>query len=140
MEVTSYQVTYLGDYPCGHRHTLSMEIEALGVADAIEKSKEILSDSDIKSTNHTLYSVVPVGFGMSSLAEINLCPPRDRIKLLPCPFCGNDEVELNHSNWDGEDMFVIHCDCCGAKQPEDYLDAAVRIWNQREVLPTTEVK
>lgn len=83
MEMTSYQVTYLGDYPCGHRHTLSMEIEALGVADAIEKSKEILSDSDIKSTNHTLYSVVPVGFGMSSLAEINLCPPRDQIKLLP---------------------------------------------------------
>lgn len=140
MDMNKYLVTYLGDYPCGHRHTLSMETHALGVSDAIEKSEEILSDSGIKSTNHTLYSVVPAGFGMNTLAEINLCPPKDQIKLLPCPFCGNDEVELNYSGWDGEDMFVIHCDCCGTKQPEDYQDTAVLVWNQREALPTTEAK
>ncbi|MDE8747557.1 Lar family restriction alleviation protein [Providencia stuartii] len=139
MDMNKYLVTYLSDYPCGHRHALSMEIHALGVSDAIEKSEEMLADTDTKSTNHTLYSVVPVGFGESTLAEINLCPPKDQVKLLPCPFCGNDEVELNYSRWDGEDMFVIHCDCCGATQPEDYQDTAVRVWNQRKT-STTEAK
>lgn len=134
----TYLVTYLGDYPCGHRHQLSMEIKALSVIDAIEESQEYLADDDITSINHTLYSVVPVSVG--ALSEFNLCPPREEIKLLPCPFCGNDEIEMNYSKWDGDYMYVVRCDCCGTEQPEDDQHSAVRIWNQREALPTTEAK
>nr|ELR5040606.1 Lar family restriction alleviation protein [Providencia stuartii]ELR5081576.1 Lar family restriction alleviation protein [Providencia stuartii] len=140
MDMNKYLVTYLGDYPCGHRHTLSMEIHALGVSDAIEKSEELLADEDIKSINHSLYSVVPVGAGLEALAEINMCPPRSEIALLPCPFCGNDEIDMNYSYWAGEYMYVIRCSCCGTQQMEEDQHSAVRVWNQREALSTTEAK
>lgn len=140
MKTTKYAVTYLGNYPCGHRHPLTITVTAQNAGSAIEKALESLADDRITSTNHTLYAVIPVGFDTSMTAEIAMCPPRSEIELQPCPFCGNDDIELNSTSWDGEYLYTVRCDCCGSSQPEDTLETAVRVWNQREALQTAEVK
>ncbi|MDH0356283.1 Lar family restriction alleviation protein [Morganella sp. GD04133] len=132
METTKYAVTYLGNYPCGHRHALTVTVTAQDAGSAIEKALESLTDDRITSTNHTLYAVIPVGFDTSMTAEIAMCPPRSEIELQPCPFCGNDDIELNSTGWDGEYLYTVRCDCCGSSQPEDTLETALRVWNQRE--------
>lgn len=132
MEMTKYAVTYLGDYPCGHRHALTITVVAQDANSAIEKALLSLADDRITSTNHMLHAVVPVGFSTSMMAEIDMCPPRSEIELQPCPFCGNDDIELSSTGWDGEYLYTVSCDCCGSSQPEDSLETAVRVWNQRE--------
>ncbi|MEM8058616.1 Lar family restriction alleviation protein [Morganella morganii subsp. sibonii] len=140
METTKYAVTYLGDYPCGHRHALTITVTAQDAGSAIEKALLSLADDRITSTRHTLYAVIPVGFSTSMMAEVDMCPPRSGIELQPCPFCGNGDIELNSTGWDGEYLYTVRCDCCGSSQPEDTLETAVRVWNQREALQTAEVK
>lgn len=132
MEMTKYAVTYLGDYPCGHRHALTITVTAQNAGSAIERVQADLEEEQFTSTNHVLYAVVPVGFGTSMMAEIDMCPPRGEIELQPCPFCGNDDIELTNTGWDGEHMYTARCDCCGSSQPEDSLETVVRVWNQRE--------
>ncbi|PHM45608.1 hypothetical protein [Xenorhabdus miraniensis] len=73
MEKTKYIVTYLADYPCGHRHTLRISMEAHDAMDAIEKSQAVFTDDRLTSTNHTLFSVMPEGFNESAIADIDLC-------------------------------------------------------------------
>ncbi|MGJ0580624.1 hypothetical protein ACR71G_21895 [Xenorhabdus bovienii] len=46
MERTRYVVTYLGDYPCGHRHPLSISMVARDAADAFTKAQETLAFTD----------------------------------------------------------------------------------------------
>lgn len=132
MEMTKYAVTYLGDYPCGHRHALTITVTAQDADSAIERVQADLEEEQFTSTNHTLYAVIPVGFDTSMTAEIAMCPPRSEIELQPCPFCGNNDIELNSTGWDGEYLYTVRCDCCGSSQPEDSLKTAVRVWNQRE--------
>ncbi|CDM90294.1 conserved protein of unknown function [Xenorhabdus bovienii] len=76
MERTRYVVTYLGDYPCGHRHPLSISMVARDAADAFTKAQETLAFTDdrLTSTNHTLFSVMPERFNESMLADMHLCP------------------------------------------------------------------
>lgn len=140
METTKYAVTYLGNYPCGHRHALTSTVTAQDAGSAIEKAQEAFEDERITSTNNMLHAVVPVGFSTSMMAEVDMCPPRSEIELQPCPFCGNDDIELNSTGWDGEYLYTVSCDCCGSTQPEDTLETAVRVWNQREALQTAEGK
>lgn len=132
MEMTKYAVTYLGDYPCGHRHALTITVTAQDAGSAIERVQADLEEEQFTSTNHALYAVVPVWFGTSAMAEIDMCPPRSEIELQPCPFCGNNNLELTSTGWDGEHLFAVRCDCCGSSQPEDSLETVVRVWNQRE--------
>lgn len=51
--------------------------------------------------------------------------------LLPCPFCGNDEVNIESAYLDGEQLVVVRCDCCGATQAPDQPATAAMLWNQR---------
>ncbi|CDG87118.1 hypothetical protein XBFFR1_1540006 [Xenorhabdus bovienii str. feltiae France] len=74
MEQTKYIVTYLGDYLCGHRHTLRIYTEAHDALGAIEKSQAVFTDDRLISTNHTLFSVMPEEFNENTIADIDLCP------------------------------------------------------------------
>lgn len=58
-DLIKYVVTYLSDYPCGHRYPLQISVSANDVQGAIDKANETLCDDRIKSTNHSLFSVVP---------------------------------------------------------------------------------
>lgn len=60
--------------------------------------------------------------------------------LLPCPFCGNDEVGIESSYLDGEQLFVVRCDCCGATQAPDQPAAVAMLWNQRAPRPDGATK
>lgn len=60
-------------------------------------------------------------------------PTRDEVaKLLPCPFCGNDDV-LRYDSADASDDWVaIACTNCRTIGPVDYTDpAAIAAWNAR---------
>ncbi|MDE9557530.1 hypothetical protein KKJ06_19400 [Xenorhabdus bovienii] len=76
MERTRYVVTYLGDYPCGHRHPLSISMMARDAADAFTKAQETLAFTDdrLTSTNHTLFSVTPEEFNENTIANLDVCP------------------------------------------------------------------
>lgn len=67
-----YIVTYLGDYPCGHRHPLQMTVSATNAQEAINKTNTALSDERIDSTNHSLFSVIPDDYG-AELKELDIC-------------------------------------------------------------------
>ncbi|CNH67712.1 MULTISPECIES: hypothetical protein [Yersinia] len=56
-------------------------------------------------------------------------------QLLPCPLCGNDEIELNPVIHEGEPMFIVRCDCCGVHLPPDTRSRNVMVWNQRAPRP-----
>ncbi|MDE9590210.1 hypothetical protein [Xenorhabdus bovienii] len=75
MERTRYVVTYLGDYPCGHRHPLSISMMARDAADAFTKAQETLvfTDDRLTSTNHTFFSVMPEEFNENTLASLGAC-------------------------------------------------------------------
>ncbi|MCC8366522.1 hypothetical protein J8V57_09540 [Xenorhabdus sp. PB61.4] len=69
-----YIVTYLADYPCGHRHTLRVVMDAHNAMDAIEKSLAALTDDQLTSTNHTLFSVMPEAFNENTIGSLDACP------------------------------------------------------------------
>ncbi|MEQ1977659.1 hypothetical protein [Xenorhabdus sp. SGI240] len=77
MEKTKYVVTYLADYPCGHRHTLRISMEAHDARDAIEKSQAAFTDDRLTSTNHTLFFVMPEGVNKSTIDSMDLCPSEE---------------------------------------------------------------
>lgn len=54
------------------------------------------------------------------------------MKLLSCPFCGNqDAVELQPTS---NGMMRVHCDNCGGSGYEtDERDTAIEFWNRRAV-------
>lgn len=54
-------------------------------------------------------------------------------KLLPCPFCGSEDVE--HTVWGNDNWNRIICEECGVEQ--DYFrsaEAALAWWNTRSAL------
>lgn len=57
------------------------------------------------------------------------------MNLLPCPLCGNDEIELHPVLHEDEPMFVIRCDCCSVSLEPQSREMAVAIWNQRAPRP-----
>ncbi|HAT1683538.1 TPA: hypothetical protein I8Y21_004287 [Klebsiella oxytoca] len=58
------------------------------------------------------------------------------MNLLPCPLCGNDEIDLDAVMYEGEPMFVVRCDCCGVSLAPNGREMATAIWNQRAPRPT----
>ncbi|CDL86385.1 conserved hypothetical protein [Xenorhabdus cabanillasii JM26] len=74
MKQTKYIVTYLADYPCGHRHTLRIAMGANDAIDAIEKSQAAFTDDRLTCTNHTLFSVMPEEFNENTTANLDKCP------------------------------------------------------------------
>lgn len=64
-------------------------------------------------------------------------------KLLPCPFCGSEDLELNNTH---TACYWVECSQCGAEvsgtaiysdsdKPEDHLEAAksaISAWNRRQ--------
>ncbi|AOM39988.1 hypothetical protein [Xenorhabdus hominickii] len=68
-----YIVTYLANYPCGHRHTLRIAMEAHDAMEAIAKSQAVFTDEQLTSTNHTLFSVMPEGFNKNTISSLDAC-------------------------------------------------------------------
>jgi hypothetical protein len=57
------------------------------------------------------------------------------MKLLPCPLCGNDEIDIDPVMYEGEMMSVVRCDCCGVSLAPNGLEMSHAIWNQRAFRP-----
>ncbi len=57
------------------------------------------------------------------------------MNLLPCPLCGNDEIDLDAVMHEGEPMFVVRCDCCSVNLAPQSREMATAIWNQRALRP-----
>jgi len=50
--------------------------------------------------------------------------------LLPCPFCGSENVELDHLT--EPDDYYVRCEDCEVQQIANYLpERAVQRWNTR---------
>ncbi|AOM42594.1 hypothetical protein [Xenorhabdus hominickii] len=80
MEQTKYIVTYLGDYLCGHRHTLRISMEAHDALEAIAKSQAALTDDRLTSTHHSLFSVMPEAFSEKTITALNQCSDTSEVK------------------------------------------------------------
>ena len=56
-------------------------------------------------------------------------------ELLPCPFCGGEDVEIDHaSTYDVHhpDVYEVHCPDCGGRSGEGWTeDEAIAAWNTR---------
>ena len=57
------------------------------------------------------------------------------MELLPCPLCGNDEIDFDSVLYEGEPMFVVRCDCCSVSLAPQARDMAAAIWNKRAPRP-----
>lgn len=58
MDVTKYEVVFMGDHPDGLRHPVKVVTTATNASAAIAIAKDALEDDRIQSTNHELISVV----------------------------------------------------------------------------------
>ena len=65
----------------------------------------------------------------------------DKMALLPCPFCGNPDVQLvTFPGADGDALHAVGCPKCGCNGTphvaamDDPLPAAVAAWNRRALL------
>ena len=55
-------------------------------------------------------------------------------ELLPCPFCGSDDVNLYVSRWSME--IYVQCNTCLCRGPEQVEgDIAILDWNNRAPMP-----
>jgi Lar family restriction alleviation protein len=62
-------------------------------------------------------------------------------KLLPCPFCGGEEIAVHPRDLSqhgsgmphpGSDAQYLHCDGCGADGPQSFHSGfAIKLWNRR---------
>ena len=124
-----YTVTFMGDYPCGGSHPLTVKTNSFDVSGAICAATESIVDDRIEATNLVLISVVPDSYP----------PATDNVNsdglLKPCPFCGNPKVSLVETlPGDGdENMYLVNCGCCNASQLHDSKQRAIHDWNQRDM-------
>lgn len=52
--------------------------------------------------------------------------------LLPCPFCGNDNIEAKDYSGDSSSLASVWCSKCGTHGPEEtHEGAAIAAWNTR---------
>lgn len=128
MQKIDYIVTFMGDYPCGGRHPLTVKTKAYGVESAIAMATDAIEDDRIGATGLALISVVPESHPLAT-AEVN-----SDGALMHCPFCGNPHVSLVETlcDSDGENTYFVNCGCCNASQLPDSKEGAIRNWNQRD--------
>lgn len=128
MQKIDYIVTFMGDYPCGGRHPLTVKTNSADVSGAICAATEAIVDERIEATNLVLISVVPESHPLAT-EEVN-----SDGTLKPCPFCGNPHVSLVEtlSEFNGESTWFVNCGCCNASQLPDSKEGAIRNWNQRD--------
>ncbi|MGG5989851.1 Lar family restriction alleviation protein [Salmonella enterica] len=128
MQKIDYIVTFMGDYPCGGRHPLTVKTNSADVSGAICATTEAIVDDRIEATNLVLISVVPESHPLAT-EEVN-----SDGTLKPCPFCGNPHISLVEtlSEFDGENTWFVNCGCCNASQLPDSKEGAIRNWNQRD--------
>ena len=127
MSGSTYEVTFIANYPDGDRYPLKYEVDASGVEQAIELATAKAVPLRIGKENLTIKSVVPYLCPLAS-ETIN----HDGL-LKPCPFCGNLHVSLVETlrEFDGENTWFVNCGCCNASQLPDSKEGAIRNWNQR---------
>lgn len=128
MQRSTYEVTFIANYPGGDRYPLKFEVEADGVEQAIELATAKAVPLRIGKENLTIVSVVPYLCPLAT-KEVN-----SEGLLKPCPFCGNPHVSLVETlrEFDGENTWFVNCGCCNASQLPDSKEGAIRNWNQRE--------
>lgn len=127
MQKINYIVTFMGDYPCGGRHPLTVKTKSFDVSGAISIATEAIVDDRIEATNLVLISVVPEAHPLAT-EEVNTDGT-----LKPCPFCGNPHISLVETlrERDGESTWFVNCGCCNASQLPDSKESAICNWNQR---------
>ncbi|CAM7639023.1 Lar family restriction alleviation protein [Phytobacter diazotrophicus] len=127
MSGSTYEVTFIANYPDGDRYPLKYEVDASGVEQAIELATAKAAPLRIGKENLTIKSVVPYLCPLAS-ETIN----HDGL-LKPCPFCGNLHVSLVETlrEFDGENTWFVNCGSCNASQLPDSKEGAIRNWNQR---------
>lgn len=59
MQKINYIVTFMGNYPCGDRHPLTVKAKAFDVSGAISIATEAITDDRIEVISLVLISVVP---------------------------------------------------------------------------------
>jgi Lar family restriction alleviation protein len=128
MQKSTYSVTFTADYPDGDRYPLKVEVEALGVGQAIELATEKVAATHIQKETLEVVSAIP-----------DLCPLATKGVngnglLKPCPFCGNPHVSIVETlrEFDGDNTYFVNCGCCNASQLPDGKEDAIRNWNQRD--------
>lgn len=128
MQKVDYIVTFMGDYPCGGRHPLTVKTKSVDVSGAICSATEAVVDDRIEVTNLVLISVVPESHPLAT-EEVN-----SDGTLSPCPFCGNPYVSLVETlnELDGESTWFVNCGCCNASQLPDSKESAIQNWNHRD--------
>lgn len=128
MQKIDYIVTFMGDYPCGGQHPLTIKTKAVGVEAAISIAIDAIKDDRIEASNLVLLSVVPESYPLST-NDVN----SDGL-LSACPFCGNTNVSLveTRRETDGESLYFVNCGCCNATQLPDSKEGAISNWNQRD--------
>ena len=56
-------------------------------------------------------------------------------KLIPCPFCGSEDVEINSVTIGERESSYIFCNSCGAYVEFDYSnhgwEETIELWNRR---------
>lgn len=63
-------------------------------------------------------------------------------ELLPCPFCGGEDLETDHIRTydvDHPDVYEVHCVECGGRGGEGWTEAeAIAAWNTRAAVTCSE--
>jgi len=65
---------------------------------------------------------------------------KDEIKLLPCPFCGSEEIKHCERFITGDgvreyDGYAVWCGPCGVERNENTKEEAFEAWNKRAPSP-----
>ena len=61
---------------------------------------------------------------------------REAVELLPCPFCGSDDVRFEPTYIDNDNWGCIVCKACSAEADYGSRKDATSFWNTRAKQPT----
>lgn len=64
--------------------------------------------------------------------------PADAMKLLPCPFCGGEQITTAPDHEFGDVTWDAICKACGASVRRDLEAEAIAAWNTRTTSPAAQ--